>query len=57
MNPTRWQRWAHDKLGWHRPVEDVPVRLEGINFVSRCSMCAERILQDSHGGWFLASRP
>lgn len=50
----RFRRWAHNKLGWHRPVPSLG--WDGCSITSRCMYCNKRILRDSQGGWFTAGK-
>ena len=43
----------HDKLGWHSPMPNTG--FDGLSFTGICKHCGLRILQDSQGGWFVAS--
>lgn len=49
------RRFAHDVLGWHDGRLG-PHDFDGASFVARCSRCQKRVLQDSQGNWFVASR-
>lgn len=52
MSDGGMRKWFHDRLEWHKPTSS---GFDGCSVTSRCSFCGLRILQDSQGGWFLAT--
>lgn len=49
--PGLLRRFTHNVLGWC-DGKGAPIESDGLSFVSWCSVCGRRVLQDSQGGWF-----
>ena len=47
-----FKSFYHDKLGWHKPTEDIYLEPLSVTPKSVCKYCGVEIMQDSQGNWY-----